>query len=273
MKPIHNNFSVLMALYKNESPDFLNDCFISIQKQTLQANEIILVIDGPIGSSLESIVKKWGNILPLRIIRLKDNVGLGRALNEGLSYCSNEIIIRMDTDDICKRERFKLIVDYMVNNSSIGLLGSFIDEFIDEPSNIVGTRYVPLSRQEIVNHARYRNPFNHMSVAFKKSVIDRAGGYHHHLYMEDYNLWLRIISAGVDVCNLKQSLILARVGHSMLIRRKGWGYIRSEYLLYRLKVTLGFDSFIPGFFIFMTRSIPRLLPVYFLRKIYVFFRK
>ncbi|MFQ0834067.1 glycosyltransferase [Citrobacter gillenii] len=268
-----NNFSVLMSLYKNESPDFLNDCFISLREQSLPASEIILVIDGPVGSALEKIIYKWSDILPLKIIRLKDNMGLGYALNEGISYCTNEIIIRMDTDDICQRERFKIIVNYMDKNNSIGLIGTFIDEFIDEPTNIVSTRKVPLNREEIVNHARYRNPFNHMSVAFKKSVVDSAGGYHHHLYMEDYNLWLRVIASGVNVCNLDQSLILARIGHSMLTRRKGWKYIKSEFLLYRLKVALGFDSIISGFFIFLIRSIPRLLPIYFLKRLYGVIRK
>ncbi|MDP1086604.1 amylovoran biosynthesis protein AmsE, partial [Klebsiella pneumoniae] len=72
---------------------------------------------------------------------------------------------------------------------------------------------VPILHEDIVKFAQKRSPFNHMTVAYKKSVIDKVGGYQHHLYMEDYNLWLRVIGAGYKVGNHPNVLLYARVGN------------------------------------------------------------
>jgi hypothetical protein len=48
---------------------------------------------------------------------------------------------------------------------------------------------VPTTHEDIKKFAQKRCPFNHMTVAYKKSVITELGGYQHHLFMEDYNLW------------------------------------------------------------------------------------
>ncbi|EPF4563716.1 glycosyltransferase [Escherichia coli] len=262
-----------MSLYKNESEKFLDDCFSSVYDQTLPANEITLVIDGPIPNSLEYVVLKWMVFLPINVVRLEKNVGLGQALNYGIKACSNDIIIRMDTDDICKRNRFEVLVKKLNSNNRLAVVGSCIEEFVHLPSNIISVRTVPLDPVSIRKEILVRNPFNHMSVAFRKKFIESVGGYVHHHFMEDYNLWLRVVASGFDVCNINESLILARVGDNMLARRKGLRYIKSEFQLYRLKVKLGLQSHISGFCILLVRSIPRLLPLKVLKIIYQYIRK
>ena len=100
------DFSVLLSLYHKEKPQFLRECLESLKNQTLSATEIIMVFDGTISSELEEVVRQFITILPIKIIRLPQNVGLGKALNEGLKYCSYNWVFRMDTDDICLPERF-----------------------------------------------------------------------------------------------------------------------------------------------------------------------
>src|SRR5690606_41098414 len=94
-------FSLLMSSYIEESPIFLDECFKSIwENQTIRPNEIILVCDGPITEKLGNVVHVWqkkiGSVL--KIIRLPNNIGLGKALNEGLKHCTHEWVFRMDTD-------------------------------------------------------------------------------------------------------------------------------------------------------------------------------
>ncbi|EHX2146160.1 glycosyltransferase [Escherichia albertii] len=266
-------FSVLMSLYKSESEEFLDDCFSSIYEQTLPANEITLVIDGPIPNSLENVVIKWMGFLPINVVRLEKNVGLGQALNYGVKACSNDIIIRMDTDDICKKNRFETLVRKLDSNNKLAVVGSYIEEFVHDPGNVISIRTVPLDTESIRKDILIRNPFNHMSVAFRKKNIESVGGYVHHYFMEDYNLWLRVVASGFDVCNLNESLILARVGDNMLARRKGLKYIKSEFQLYRLKVKLGLQSHVSGFWILLVRSIPRLLPLKVLKYVYQYIRR
>lgn len=271
------NFSILMSLYHKENPLALEQCFQSIWRdQTVQPSEIILVLDGPIGDELRQCVDKWQHAIGqiLEVVPLEQNVGLGKALNEGLKHCSNEWVFRMDTDDICTPDRFEKQVEFINNNQNVVLFGGQVLEFDNEPKDSQVLKEVPTANEEIRKFALKRCPFNHMTVAYKKSVINELGGYQHHLFMEDYNLWLRVIGSGYTVANLPDIVLYARVGNGMHARRKGLEYIKSEKQLLNLKKQLKLQNPIYANMLFLIRSAFRLLPSTLLGKIYnTFLRK
>ena len=266
------NFTVLMSLYIKEKPIYLEQCLQSLQKQTIQANEIVIVLDGPITKALEETIAKWMKKIPIRLVPLDKNIGLGKALNIGLQHSTNEWIFRMDTDDICVPDRFEQQLNRIRENPDTVLLGGQIEEFEDN-SDKVQYRKTPLEAAEIYKFAKKRNPFNHMTVTYKKTVIMQLGGYQHHLFMEDYNLWLRVIAKHKNINNLSTILVKARTGDAMLSRRKGMQYIKSEWQLFKLKQSLGFHSVLEGFLWFLIRAVPRLFPKVLLSKIYSSQRK
>lgn len=271
------NFSVLMSLYFKEDPNFLVSSLKSIWvDQTYKPNEIILVLDGPIGRELQECLIYWKNQIDdsLKIIPLEQNIGLGKALNIGLNHCTNDWVFRMDTDDICKPDRFEKQVQYIQANPEVVLFSGQVLEFNEDPSDAVILKLVPNQHDEIIKFAQKRSPFNHMAVAYKKSIIDEVGGYQHHLFMEDYNLWLRVIGAGYRVGNHPDVLLFARVGNGMHARRKGFEYIRSEKQLLNLKKQLKLQNSIHANMLFLVRSLFRLMPSSLLGKIYnTFLRK
>jgi len=257
-----------MSLYHKESPLYLNECFSSLYRQTVAIPEVVCVYDGPLTEELEQVVNDWADKLPIKIIRLKENVGLGSALNEGLKHCSYELVARMDTDDICLEHRFEQQMTYMLENPLTAILGGDIYEFETDVSNITSSRKVPITNESIISFAKLKNPFNHMTVMFRKSLIISAGGYHHHFLMEDYNLWLRVLANKNQVANLSSYLVMVRAGEDMIARRKGFLYIKSEYYLAQLKYSLQLQSFIPACYVFVIRSLPRLLPISVLSYLY-----
>lgn len=264
-------FSILLSLYHKEKVEYLEKCFESIwDQQTLKPTEIILVLDGPIGEKLTRCVEQWqlklGSIL--KIIALPENVGLGKALNEGLKHCTNEWVFRMDTDDICTEERFLKQVVFIEENPMVVLFGGQVLEFNQDISDAHVLKAVPENNNEIKVFAQKRCPFNHMTVAYRRDVILELGSYHHHLFMEDYNLWLRVIAAGYEVANLPDVILYARVGNGMHARRKGLEYIKSEKKLLDLKKELKLQHPIHANILFLIRSIFRLLPSTMLGKIY-----
>ncbi len=271
------NFSILMSLYFKESRSFLNECFESIWiKQTVKPDEIVLVLDGPVGTELQKCVDSWKDQIGdnLKIVPLSKNIGLGMALNEGLKHCSNEWVFRMDTDDICTPDRFSKQVAFIKENPDVVLFGGQILEFNQDVSDAHVLKAVPENHNEIKAFAQNRCPFNHMTVAYKKSVITELGGYQHHLFMEDYNLWLRVIGAGYIVANLPDVILYARVGNGMHARRKGLEYIKSEKQLLDLKKQLKLQNPAYANMLFLIRSAFRLLPANMLGKIYnTFLRK
>ena len=264
-------FSVLLSLYAKETPFYLKQCLESIwDQQTLKPTEIVLVLDGPIGEGLTKSVERWqqklGNIL--KIVTLAENVGLGKALNEGLKHCTNEWVFRMDTDDICTPDRFSKQVAFIKENPDVVLFGGQILEFNQDVSDAHVLKAVPENHNEIKAFAQNRCPFNHMTVAYRHDVITLLGAYQHHLFMEDYNLWLRVIGAGYKVANLPDVILYARVGNGMHARRKGLEYIKSEKKLLDLKKELKLQHPIHANMLFLIRSMFRLLPSTMLGKIY-----
>ena len=271
------NFSLLMSLYIKESPEYLNDCFNSVFcNQTIKPKEIVLVLDGPITEDLSNIINFWSKKIKsiLKVIKLEQNVGLGNALNIGLRNCSNEWVFRMDTDDICKPDRFEKQLAFIESNPDVVLFGGQVLEFENEPNDFQVLKSVPTTNEEIRLFSQKRCPFNHMTVAYKKSIILELGGYQHHLFMEDYNLWLRVIGADYKVANLADVVLYARVGNGMHARRKGLEYIKSEKKLLNLKKDLKLQKPLYANMLFLIRSMFRLMPSALLGKIYnTFLRK
>ena len=261
-------FSVLMSLYIKETSSNLTACFESLLEQTLQADEIVLVFDGPIGDSLKSVVDKWSNLLPLNIIPLKRNVGLGNALNYGLKYCKHDLVARVDTDDINLPERFKIQYDYMQLHLNVDLISSHVAEFSLYHKDITGKRKVPLG-DDIVSKIYIRNPINHMATMFRKQSVLQSGNYKHFPNMEDYYLWIRMHENGFVIDNIDQVLVLARTGDSMLLRRRGWSYCKTEIKFMLMLLGMKRAKNKPKImFVYFIRAFIRLLPKKLLAKFY-----
>lgn len=222
------SFSVLMSLYYKEKVEYARACFQSLLTQTVQANEWIIVEDGPLTEEMYDLLDEYQRTNPglIKRVPLPNNRGLGLALRAGIVECSNELIARMDTDDLARKERFeKQLAEFRMDNS-LDICGSQIDEFEDNPNIIVAKRKVPCTHDEIVKYQKKRDAFNHMTVMYKKSAVLKAGNYQSCPLMEDTYLWARMIMNGAQCKNVEEALVLARIGHDMYERRGGWQYFK-----------------------------------------------
>ena len=260
--------SILMSLYIKEKARYFDECLYSIHKQTLNPDEVVIVLDGPITLELRNVLDKWSIELNLVILPLSENIGLGKALNYGLANCKNEYVARMDTDDICAFDRLEKQMNFFKKNPSITICGSNITEVDGETLQIISERNVYESHEKILEDVNRRNPFNHMTVMYRKSHILSVKSYEHLPMMEDWYLWIRLLSYGYKAANINESLVIARTGKDMLERRKGIKYIKSEWLIKDArKKYLQINPFY-NFIIFIQRSIPRVLPLLLINILY-----
>ncbi|MCC8069845.1 MAG: glycosyltransferase [Ruminococcus sp.] len=237
-------FSVLLSLYKKESPIFLRQSLDSLFNQTLLPSEVVLVLDGPIGDELNEVVEDYRNHYSiLKVYPQKVNKGLGKALNIGLNKCQNELVARMDTDDIAKPERFEKQIAFLEEHPEIDALSCWIDEFEDNVTNIKSTRKLPESPNELFEYAKKRCPLNHPSVVFRKSAVERAGNYQPFPLFEDYFLWVRMLMNGSKFYNLQESLLWFRTSPEMFKRRGGWKYALDELRLQKGLRKIGFINY------------------------------
>lgn len=265
-------FSVLMSLYAKEQPEFLRLSLESIFTQTLRADEVVLVLDGPITEELQLVVTLYAaKYSELKVVPIEKNEGLGKALNEGLKHCSYELVARMDTDDICKPTRFEKQVKYMEFHPEISVVGAWIDEFMGNKDKIISVRNLPENQNEIVNFAKGRNPMNHPVVMFRKSAVLAVGSYQHFPLFEDYYLWARMLVKGYQFHNIQESLLWFRSSPDMFKRRGGWNYIMDEIRFQKELKRLGMLStpqmFKNMLFRFGVRIMPNHVRAYIYKKV------
>lgn len=226
-------YSVLMSLYIKEKPEYLDVAIKSMIDQTLKPDEIVIVKDGPITIELQNIIDKYIKEYPnlFNIVGYEENKGLGYALNFGLKHCKNELVARMDTDDISKPSRCEEQINLFKKYPEIDIIGGDISEFIDFENNIVSCRRVPKSDKEIKEYLKTRCPLNHVTVMFKKSSVVKSGGYIDLFWNEDYYLWIRMVEKNCKMANTGTILVNVRVGKDMYQRRGGKKYFESEKFL------------------------------------------
>lgn len=264
-----DKFSVLMSVYAKEDPNFFRTAIESTINQSVKPSEILIVKDGKLTLELNSVIenfkKKYSHLI--NIVELEENVGLGLALREGVNRCKYDIIARMDSDDICNSDRFKLQLEVLKNN--IDIVGSYIDEFEGDETNIISTRKVPLSKEDIYKFAKYRNPFNHQTVMFKKSAVLECGNYKDFLWNEDYYLWARMINKNLNMINIPKSLVFVRSGRELFARRGGFKYAIIDFKLQKEFLNMKFitlNQFIKNC---ITRISVRIIPNHVRKQIYL----
>ena len=241
---MNQKYSVLMSVYFREKAQFLIDSIESMLTQTVVPNEIVIVKDGKLTRELDEVIDQYKSKYDklFNIVELEKNIGLGLALAEGVKHCKNELIARMDSDDISYNFRCEKQLEEFEKNSRLDVCGGHIMEFSDTPVNITSKRKVPLSDSEIKEYQKRRDAINHVTVMFKKSKVLEAGNYQHALLMEDSLLWTNMIMNGAYFKNIDEYLVLVRTGEDMFQRRGGYSYYKKYKEGRRLIYNTGYIS-------------------------------
>lgn len=217
------NYSILQTVYKSDNLNHLRATIESMLSQTLRSDDYVIVEDGPLADELENLIRSYVNQYPeINVVRLPKNVGLGKALNEGLAVCRNELIARMDSDDISMPKRCEKQVKAFEDDPKLDIVGCPVKEFVGTPDNIVGKREVPLDNEAIHKYVRRRDPFNHPTVMYRKSKVMKFGPYGDYRKNQDTDLWIKLLSNGCKARNLDEYLLMFRFDEGTYKKRKSW---------------------------------------------------
>lgn len=238
-------YSVLMSVYAKDTSAYVDAAVKSMLNQTVPPEEYVIVVDGPVTDELKNVITKYEADRELfTVIWLETNGGLGNALNIGLSHCRNELVARMDADDISLPKRCERELELFQKNEKLVLCGTHIDEFYDVPENVHTVRKVPTDYETIRKFMRRRQPFNHPTVMFKKSEVIRCGGYGHLKRKQDFDLFSRMLNKGCYALNIDESLLKFRADKDSYRRRKSWDYVKSTIYVGKLNFKRGYCSII-----------------------------
>ena len=238
---VPNEFTVLMALYAKDDPHLFEKAVDSVYRNSLPPDDFVLVIDGPVEGDLDAQVEVVTKRYPLTVVRRSANAGLATALNDGITHVRTEWIARADPDDVNVADRFAIQTRAIYSHPKTDVTGGAILETgrCGEP---VSVRVVPLDHASIVKFAVFRNPFNHMTVMFRRSAVLAVGGYPNIYLREDYGLWSLLIANGAQCLNVPEILVVASAGRDMYRRRGGFRNAKAEVRLQAHLVDCGMKS-------------------------------
>lgn len=269
-------YSVLMSVYYKENPLFLEQAIRSMLEQTIQPEQFVIVKDGPLTDELDAVINRFQtmNVGLFTIVCLESNKGLGRALDEGIKFCRNELIARMDSDDISLPDRCEKQLKLFQKDMDLSICSGTIAEFVDDPNNIVSYRDVPEKQEELKKRMRIRSCFNHPTVMYKKSEVLRCGGYGALKRKQDHDLFSRMINSDCKGYNIQSTILLFRSDNNNIKRRKSWSncssYIISQWNILKRGHCTVFDFvYVLGaqvFFLIAPNSLVKVVTYKFLRK-------
>lgn len=262
--------SVVMALYKNDDPVYFRLAVESLLQQTYLPAEIIIVVDGPVSKEINIEFDEFSNNPIIQIIRLATNTGLANALNVGIQKAKYPYIARMDSDDICFKDRFKKQIKAL-NEFDLDIVGGQTVEFGKDVDDIISRRIVPCDHAEMVKLLKFRSPFSHPTILFKKKVFDVLNGYDSSIFPEDYDFFVRAYLKKFRFGNVPDEVLWFRLGENKsdaIKRRWGLKYAKNEFKLYRKFLNIGFFNHYDFFKVILLKIPIRLLPFFMFKFVY-----
>ena len=235
-------FTLLLSVWDGDQPEHLLQAFCSaVDEQTLRPAQVVIVRDGPVRGELDACLADLHKTspVPVMLVPLESNRGLGPALDAGMAASQFDVIARMDADDVAMPHRFEVEIPLI---AEADIVGAGLLEFVDDIENVVGQRVPPTDPEQIQRYARMHDPFNHPTVVYRREAVQAAGGYGDLPLMEDYALFARMLQNGARAVNVAEPLVYYRVGATAFKRRGGADLLRSELRLQREFRRQGFTT-------------------------------
>jgi glycosyltransferase involved in cell wall biosynthesis len=266
---VPEKLSLLLPVWAGDRPDYLTAAFTSsVQEQTRPPDQVVIVRDGPVAPALAATIDELAatSPVPVEVVTLPRNIGLGPALDAGLAACTHDVVARMDADDLSLPHRFA--VQMPIIEAGHDLVGAGLVEFGAHAEDLVGTRTPPTDAADIAERARFADPFNHPTVVYRREVVRAVGGYTDFALMEDYLLWAKMLVAGARVANVAEPLVRYRVGAGAYARRGGLAQLRAELRLQWKFRRIGFTTWAQFLRNVAVRGAYRLVPERVRRTLY-----
>lgn len=259
--------SVIMATHLGDSLPLLEQAVRSIQAQTYDHFEFLIVLDGPVERETQVFLDRLAlHNERVQVLRLEENEGPASARNHGIERAVGDYIAILDADDIALPERLAKQLAFLRENGA-DVVGSFY-YLIDAKGEVVGERQLPTTAEGIRSSYCWFNPIANSTV-FARAAVLKEDGYPPHRFAEDYELWIRLARRGRRLLNQSEYLVQFRNDDRFVARRIGWRFFQREvrckmhaiplYPFYLAPLTVT---------VIVVSSMPRLLPPTVFRWLY-----
>ena len=195
---------------------FLADALRSVQRQTFENWECVLVDDGS-RDNTAAIVRPFLSDHRFRFIQ-SDRGELARAKNLAIDLSQAPLLAPLDADDAWLPTKLERQVRLMRAEPRLGVV--FGRRFLmNEMGAILPTPRLSFTRGMILNDVLLDNFVCYSSTMVRREALERVGGFDNQLELGvDYDLWLRV-ARHYPFDFIDEVLVKYRTGHENLSRR------------------------------------------------------
>lgn len=213
----------------------IEDSISSIFHQSYKDFKFIVVNDGSTDKT-HSILSRIKDPR-LLYLELRENQGVGAALNHALPFITTPFFVKVDCDDICHKERFASSLDFLLRNPSIDFVKGCFFHFPDTEGIRSSERFhwlksvkeVEINAMNCSREIQDQLPdwccISHNTLAGKSELLQRAS-YPNIRMGEDYGLFLRLLDAGARFAHCHEAITYMRVSDSSTV---GSGAFHEDY--------------------------------------------
>jgi glycosyltransferase involved in cell wall biosynthesis len=207
-----DNPTVSVLLPCHDAQRFLPAALDSLLGQSYRDLEILAVDDGSIDATLEILDAYARREARMRVLSNRSHQGLIRTLNRAVGEATGQFIARLDADDVAAPERIERQVAALVRRPDIGVIGTAVVMLGED-----GRRRPHAVWCREPGGARFAcllvTPMVHTTILARASIMrdhpyaDASDS----LHTEDYELFSRMLEAGINLANLDEALVTVRV--------------------------------------------------------------
>ncbi|CAA9203702.1 Poly(ribitol-phosphate) beta-N-acetylglucosaminyltransferase TarP [Flavobacterium bizetiae] len=223
--------SVIFVNYNTVS--LLIDAIDTVLNKTLDIKYEIIVVDNNSNDNSKSILwHKYGQ--KVNYIDLSENIGFGRANNEGMKKAAGRNVFLLNPDTLLNNNAIKILSNYLDANKQVGVVGASLYNEDGSPQASYSFFYPSLSYEfsnllhlsflfntETFNDSVFPKEVKRVvgaAMMIKKEVIEKVGMFdpRFFMYAEEDEWCYRITKAGYKLVNLPESSITHLDGKSFL---------------------------------------------------------
>lgn len=211
--------SIIMSVFNDEK--FLKESIESILQQTFNNYEFIICNDCSTDSSgkiIEEYLQKDSRII---YIYNEKNLGLSASLNRCIEIAKAPYIVRMDSDDISKRDRLEKQYNFLIDHQMYDVLSGQA-ELIDSSGNIYSLTKMEEKELNILEAVK-KTQIIHPTVIMKRESLKKIGNYTVSELTrrgQDYDLWMKFLLNKYKIFISSDIFIQYRVDPLMMKKRK-----------------------------------------------------
>jgi hypothetical protein len=267
------NVAVIMSVYKNDSPSFLELAINSIIEQSHPC-DLYIYCDGMLTPELYMVLNNYSVRPSVTVLRSDINNGLAFALNVLIDVVlrrNYDFVARMDSDDISRTDRISKQVIFLIDNKNIALCGAFCSEF--GSSYALSVKRLPIRHDELLKFSITRCPLIHPTVMFRTSLFKL--GYRYPIdtpLTEDMAFWFQLLQDGIQFGNVDEVLLDYRLNENTIERRKGVDKSLNEFKLRLKYMRILNETSFTNFFCVFSRLLFHLLPSPWVKVMYKYLR-